>query len=180
VRRRLAEILGRHAVGVLKTMSGLEALSLVIDEADHEGPRHPMGAKVGFHGLAREGRPFSGVLVCAFATAEAALEVATAIASRLGVADAVTGTVESVDDVLGEFLNIIIGLTCPDWLELGLETEFDPPERLRDLSGDALAPRSEAFHLTLGLSGDREISFHLVFSPGHKDEVLSSGPGNEA
>jgi hypothetical protein len=160
----LAEILGRHAAGVFKTMSGLEPDRLEIVEAvESEGPRYPMGVRVAFQGRDRQSRPWSGFFICAFATLEAARDIAMAIAQKLGVAESVTGTVDSVDDVLGEFLNIIIGLTCSDWTDRGLETEFDPPDKLVERQMSGFAPGTKAFHLTMTIDGHAPVSFFLVF-----------------
>ena len=164
--RRLAEILGRHASSVFKSISGLTAESLEIVEAeDKEGPRYPLGARVDFKGRDRDSNPWSGFFICAFATIEAAKDIALAIASQLGVADSISGTVDSVDQVIGEFLNIVIGLTCSDWLECGLDTDFDPPELLTDRKSARFEPGSKAFHLTMTIKGHFPVSFFLVFLP---------------
>ncbi|MDR2455231.1 MAG: chemotaxis protein CheX, partial [Deltaproteobacteria bacterium] len=134
-----------------------------VEAVENEGPRYPMGARVNFKGLDRDHQPWSGFFICAFATIEAAKDIAMAIASQMGVADSVTGTVDSVDQVLGEFLNIVIGLTCSDWIERGFETEFDPPEMLLERKDPGFEPEERAYHLTMTIEGHPEVSFFLVF-----------------
>lgn len=169
--RRLAEILGRHAASVFKSMSGLEPDRLEIVEAvDSEGPRYPLGARVDFKGRDKNERLWEGFLVCAFETVERAKDIAMAIASQLGVAESVSGTVDSVDQVLAEFLNVVIGLTCTDWIERGLETEFDPPEMILSRQEAGFEPGAKAFHLTMTIEGHPTVSFFLVFLP-LKDEA---------
>ena len=162
---RLAETLGRHASGVFKTMSGLTPAGLAISEAGpSEGPLHPMGVRVDFKGRDGSGTPWSGFFICAFATMEAARDIAGAISAKLGVdsADDPAG----VDNVLGEYLNIVIGLTCSDWAKGGLETEFDPPRRLEARPDSGAGPGSRCFHLTMTLDGHPSISLFLVLAPG--------------
>jgi hypothetical protein len=162
----LAEILGRHAAGVFKAMSGLEPDRLEIVEAvENEGPRYPIGVRVDFHGLDRGHKPWSGYFICAFPDLAASRDIAQAICDKLGLAGMVTEEIGSVDDVLGEFLNIVIGLTCSDWTDRGLETEFDPPASLSESQAAALGQGARAFHLTLGIEGHPPVSFFLVFSP---------------
>ncbi|MDR2442378.1 MAG: hypothetical protein LBE31_02520 [Deltaproteobacteria bacterium] len=164
---RLAEILGRHAAGVFKTMSGLEPDRLEIVEAlQTDGPRYPVGVRVDFLGNNQANRKVSGFFICAFETFDAAKDIAVVIAKKMGVLDSLSGDdLEGVDNVLGEFLNIIIGLTCSDWSDHGLTTEFDPPEKL------VLCPEvenplgSRGFHLTMTAIDHPPISFFLVLLP---------------
>ena len=164
--QHLAEILGQHAAGVFKSMSGLAPDRLEIVEAKRsEGPRRPMGVRVDFRGKDRSESPWAGFFICAFDTLEAASDIARAIADKLGVAEAVDGSVDSVDNVLGEFLNIVIGLTCSDWTDRGLETKFDPPAQLAASPGAACPEAAKAFHLTMSIAGHPPVSFFLVFLP---------------
>jgi CheY-specific phosphatase CheX len=167
VHLRWAEILGRHAAKVFHIMSGLPPDRLEMTEADLEaGPRHPLGVRVDFTGLDELGRPLSGHFVCAFETAEAARDIASAIAVKMGLSPPDEGDLAGVDAVLGEFLNIVIGLTCSDWAELGLATEFDPPQPLAVHGRGRPDPGSRAFHLTMSAAGRPQVSIYLVFTSG--------------
>jgi hypothetical protein len=167
---RLAEVLGRHASEVFKAMSGLEPLGPEIAEAGPgAGPLHPMGARVDFHGRDASGAPWSGFFVCAFATLAAARDVASAIAAKLGVE--VADDPEGVDGVLGEYLNIVIGLTCSDWAVGGLETVFDPPLPLAATTDGGVPPRSRSFHLAMAIEGHPSMSLFLVLAPSDPGEA---------
>jgi hypothetical protein len=168
---RLAEILGRHAATVFKTMSGLEPDRLEIIEAEeNEGPRYPLGVKVDFHSLKDRPEELAGFFVCAFKTSEAAKEIASVIAGKLGLSGALAKSERGVDDILGEFLNIVIGLTCSDWADHGLITEFEPPQPLINCQFDSFPPLAKAYHLTMSSLGHPDVSIFLVFFNGNLSE----------
>jgi hypothetical protein len=161
-----AELLGRHAAKVFEVMSGLTPDRLEIVEADEsEGPRFPLGVRVDFKGREASKAPLGGFFVCAFENLRSAGDIAAAIAAKLGTEVSSEAGQTGVDDVLGEFLNNVIGLTCSDWAEHGLETEFDPPQALVPHEGDRPAG-SRCYHLTLSADGHPPVTFFLVFLPG--------------
>jgi hypothetical protein len=167
VYHRCAEILGRHAAKVFEIMSGLRPDRLEIVEADIlNGPRFPLGVRVDFAGRDVEGGGISGFFVCAFETIDSACDIASAIATKLGLEPPSPDDAVGIDNVLGEFLNIVIGLTCSDWADHGLATEFDPPQTL-SRQGQADSPAGAlAFHLTMATAGHPPVSVFLVFLPG--------------
>ncbi|MDR1656812.1 MAG: hypothetical protein LBT47_04545 [Deltaproteobacteria bacterium] len=163
---RFAEILGRHAADVFKTMSGLQPDRLEIVEAlPDDGPRYPMGVRVYFRGSDQSGFLCTGFFICAFETLEAAGDIAKTIAVKLGVEDTFSETLEGIDSVLGEFLNIVIGLTCSDWSDQGLVTEFNPPEPLVRYPQVTISNDGLAFHLTMFSEGHPSVTFFLVLLP---------------
>ena len=164
---RWAEILGHHAAKVFQIMSGLFPDRLEIVEADvHGGPRYPLGVRVDFAGHKDSDKPVRGYFVCAFDTIESAWDIASAIAIKLGLAPPPPGDVTDIDNVLGEFLNIVIGLTCSDWAEHGLVTEFDPPQTLSMHDKSGTLDWDKAYHLTLTVELHPTVSIFLVFLAG--------------
>jgi hypothetical protein len=176
VYHRWAEILGQHAAKVFQIMSGLFPESLEIVEADIDGgPRYPLGVRVDFKGRDQGEKTVKGFFVCAFDTIESAGDIASAIAIKLGLAPPPPGDATDIDNVLGEFLNIVIGLTCSAWAEHGLTTEFDPPQTLSMHDKDATLVWTKAYHLTMSIENHPAVSIFLVFlpqeagqSPSHK------------
>lgn len=161
---RLAEILGHHAAKVFQIMSGLNPDRLEIVEADiNGGPRYPLGVRVNFSGRDRGGSSQQGFFVCAFETIESARDIASVIAIKLGLSPPPPTDKAGIDNVLGEFLNIIIGLTCSDWAEHGLVTEFDPPMNLSKHERKNPVVLTKAFHLTMTTGEHPPVSIFLVF-----------------
>jgi hypothetical protein len=151
-------------------MSGLAPDRLEISEADEsEGPRFPLGVRVDFKGTTDSKKPLAGFFVCAFENSRAAGDIAAAIAAKLGVGFSLDAEQTGVENVLGEFLNVVIGLTCSDWAEHGLTTEFDPPQPLIVHEGDRKPSGSECYHLTLSAAGHPPVTIFLVFLPGEAD-----------
>ncbi|MDR2302036.1 MAG: hypothetical protein LBF38_08370 [Deltaproteobacteria bacterium] len=163
---RWAEILGHHAAKVFQIMSGLFPERLEIVEADIDGgPRYPLGVRVDFSGRNDSDNAVRGFFVCAFDAIESAADIASAIAIKLGLAPPPPGDATDIDNVLGEFLNIVIGLTCSAWAEHGLVTEFDPPQTLSTHKKDASLVWAKAYHLTMTIENHPAVSIFLVFLP---------------
>ncbi|MDR0622383.1 MAG: chemotaxis protein CheX [Deltaproteobacteria bacterium] len=153
-------------------MSGLFPDRLEIVEADvNGGPRSPLGVRVDFAGRKDSGQPARGYFVCAFDSIEAAGDIASAIAIKLGLAPPPPGDVTDIDNVLGEFLNIVIGLTCSDWAEHGLVTEFDPPQTLSMHDKNVTLEWEKAYHLTLSVELHPTVSVFLVFLPAVEESA---------
>jgi hypothetical protein len=147
-------------------MSGLEPESLeILEDVDNKGPRYPLGVRVDFRSLDAHSPLHSGFFLCAFETVEAARDIAAVIASKLGVEGCLDSTIESVDNILGEFLNIVIGLTCSDWADRGLVTEFTPPRKLAQWQSLDFVAGEIAFHLSLKTISHPDVSVFLVFLP---------------
>jgi hypothetical protein len=167
VYHRWAEILGHHAAKVFQIMSGLSPDRLEIVEAGASGgPRYPLGARVDFSGENAVGDPVRGYFVCAFETVDSAGDIASAIAIKMGLDPPERGDANGIDNVLAEFLNIVIGLTCSDWAEHGLVTEFDPPQSLSIHGRDHALGWDKAYHLTMTVTQHPTVSIFLVFLSG--------------
>jgi hypothetical protein len=166
VYHRYAEILAGHAATVFKTMSGLEPDTLeIVEDLENQGPKYNLGVRVDFKSLDEGCRVKSGFFICAFETIEAAGDIAAVIAKKLGVEMVLDSTVDSIDDVLGEFLNVAIGLTCSDWADQGINIEFSPPQKMSTWKPAPSASSTKAFHLTMETRGRPTVSIFLVFLP---------------
>lgn len=69
---------------------------------------------------------------------------------------------DSADDLLAEFLNIVIGLAAADWAEKGLEIEFSSPEKasLIPVKND-----EQICRLLLGGRPEHQLTLILFFRP---------------
>ncbi|MDR1295900.1 MAG: hypothetical protein LBO05_00680 [Deltaproteobacteria bacterium] len=161
---RCAELLAEHAAKVFEIMTGLRPGREVAASGDAtRTPGYTLGVRVEFAGRTGEGAPLEGFFVCAFETFESARDIAGLISRKLGLETPAADDRAGVDDVLGEFLNIVIGLTCSDWAERGLATVFDPPQPMVVHSFSDVPPGSRGFHLTLSADGHPGVSIFLVF-----------------
>jgi hypothetical protein len=145
-------------------MSSLSAVAGgLAREANLADGQYVEGARVDFKGQI-QGRPVGGFLICAFHVFQVAQDLARAIAVKMGLDPEMASHRQGVENVLAEFLNIIIGLTCSDWAKFGLDIVFDPPEKLVAHYLAPVAKEDEAYHMTFKLSGgDRRIDFFLRF-----------------
>jgi hypothetical protein len=147
-------------------MSGLGPERLEIVEADINcGPHYPLGVRVNFSGREANIGSFNGFFVCAFETVNSAGDIASAIARKMGLLPPSSDDIIGIDNVLGEFLNIVIGLTCSDWSEHGLEAEFDPPLNLSKHDQKETLVSAGAYHLTMTTDQHPPVSIFLVFLP---------------
>ncbi|MDR1607612.1 MAG: chemotaxis protein CheX [Deltaproteobacteria bacterium] len=161
--RQSAEVLGRHALDVIARMSSLEgSLGGLWREDGLKARRYVEAVRVNFQGTVAA-KPVKGFFICAFHVFQVAQELAQAIALKMGLSREMAQDREGVENVLGELLNIIIGLTCPDWAKIGLEIDFDPPEKLGGHHIEPMAEGARAYHLSINLPESREISIFVNF-----------------
>jgi CheY-specific phosphatase CheX len=144
----------QYAEGVKVNFKG-RALSL------SQGPGEAAGQEAG--GSGGVGQALGGYFICAFHVFRVAQELARRIAVKMGLGPGLADTREGVENVIGEFLNVIIGLTSSDWAKKGLEILFDPPEKLGGHLIDPIPTGSEAYHLAINLMDGQEISIFLNF-----------------
>ncbi|MDR1871430.1 MAG: hypothetical protein LBS60_05810 [Deltaproteobacteria bacterium] len=159
-----AGILGQHAQDVLTRMSSIApALGALTYETGSLNRQYAEAVKVSFRGQAGEAAT-KGYLIWAFHVFKVAQELGRDIAVKMGLEAELAGTREGVENILGETLNIIIGLTSSDWSQKGLDIVFDPPEKLGAHLIDAIPPDQKAFHVTLTLEKGPDISIFLHFT----------------
>jgi CheY-specific phosphatase CheX len=166
---RYAEILGKHASDVFKSMSGLTPTKInVFPTGVFQKITYPLGVRVDFSGSSDLGHLVTGFFICAFDSFEAASEIAKSIAVHLGLEAQIAEQKEGVDNVVAEFLNIVIGLTCSDWAESGLRIDFNPPEKLVEHHIHPVSKEAMAFHLIIETSDSLKVSIFLNFMSDRK------------
>jgi hypothetical protein len=105
----------------------------------------------------------SGFFICAFSDFREAEALASDVAARLGLVPGVSkGEVESF---VGEFLNVIIGLTCAAWADRGLRVDFSPPEGLAEHRLDHPEDDGLSWQVRIGLADRYQAVLFLVFRP---------------
>ncbi|MDR1394954.1 MAG: chemotaxis protein CheX [Deltaproteobacteria bacterium] len=163
ITQRCARVLGRHARDVLAKMSSITDLAEELTlETARRNTSYSEAVKVSFRGKSPHG-PVDGFFICAFHSYRLAEDLARDIAVRMGLGPELADTREGVDNVLAELLNIIIGLTSADWIKIGLDISFDPPEKLGGHQIQPIALGAAVYLLTLKLDPQREISLFEAF-----------------
>jgi hypothetical protein len=122
-----------------------------------------VGERVVFRGEAERGSRVNGFFICAFETMEAAVLFARDIADYLGLPP--SSSRSEPDDFVGEFLNVVIGLTCSAWAEHGLRVDFSPPERLQEHTVDPAPGTGRCFRVTISAGGRYTATLFLNFLP---------------
>jgi len=172
--KTLAQILGRHTTDILGwiTNSGPDDIRFSIQPWEEDRPVCELAVSIDFEGfLAEGGRQVGGYLVCgAVRSAEIQLLLG-AVAVYLGLEPAVQKTEAGPQNILNEFLNIIIGLTSADWSAHGFEMNFSPPQVL---SGRALPPSAsgdKAFHLSATSQAGVQVDIMVVFNDQYRPTI---------
>jgi len=104
----------------------------------------------------------NGNFILAFETNDVALNLASAIAERLGM-----GRFEEVcedsTDLLNEFLNVVVGRTISGWDNIGLSVRFDTPVFEKDHKNDT-SKNSKAYLIVMELLSESD-------EPGEKASI---------
>jgi hypothetical protein len=114
-------------------------------------------------GQEARGAKVTGYFICAFETMAAALAFARDIASYLGLSAA--DAIGEADSYVGEFLNVVIGLTCSAWADHGLRVEFFPPEKLKEHAIDRQPDAGYRFQVAIRCEGRYQATLFLYFAP---------------
>jgi hypothetical protein len=145
-----AKIVGRHTAGLLSRVTNGGRFRVRLYDLLRERPVCELAARIDFEGVMANGRKVvEGYMVCGAIKFVDILPLLSDIAVHLGLEASIVDTEDGPQNLLNEFLNIVIGLTGADWAEHGFEMNFSIPQTL---SGQALPPfnpREHAFHLVV-------------------------------
>ena|GEM_PF-3262244 len=166
-----AQILGRHTAAILGEVTERKPDRLRLSRLSCQETLSvcELAVLIDFHGLLTEGREkrVSGYMACGAVSGADIKPLLKAMAGHLGLDPAILETAAGPQNILNEFLNIVIGLTGADWAEHGFEMSFSPPQVL---SGLPLPPRvqdDQAFHLYVSAPDGIQVDIVVVFSlPG--------------
>jgi CheY-specific phosphatase CheX len=155
--------LADHATSVFATMTGHKPVlsGVKLDGGSDALPSFTLGERVDFKGEKSDGRKIEGYFICAFKTMAAAKRFASDIAAYLGLTGAKAGT--ETDSYVGEFLNVVIGLTLSTWADHGFTVEFNPPKKFQEHVVDPKANPGHFFHLLITAEGCYQTSIFVHF-----------------
>jgi hypothetical protein len=146
---KCSQSLASHAADVFTTMTRRAPSSVESRREGAAGPRRrfTLGERVNFRGEAGQGASVNGFMICAFDSMEEAALFARDVADYLGLS--ASSSKNETDNYVGEFLNVVIGLTCSAWADHGLRVEFSPPERLQEHTIEQPGDRGHCFSVTI-------------------------------
>ncbi|MDR2198814.1 MAG: hypothetical protein LBR53_05060 [Deltaproteobacteria bacterium] len=160
---KCSKSLAIHAAEVFATMTGHKPTLRGTKLTDHDSlmPNYTLGERVDFQGKSADGGKVEGYFICAFETMVSARLFAKDIASYLGLS-AVDANNET-DSFVGEFLNVVIGLTCSAWADHGFRVEFNPPQILKEHVIDTGTKPGVFYLLVISAEGFYQTSIFLHF-----------------
>ena len=164
MRSVFARILGQHAADILSQMTNSKPGVIEVGRLIPQGTSYELAAGIDFTGaLAEEGSAQGGRLICG-AVKKADIEpLLAAVVQRLGLNRDILDTPNGPQDLLNEFLNIIIGLTGADWAVHGYDMDFSPPRVLNSLSLPTPESGDQAFYIKVFTEAGPQVDIAVVF-----------------
>jgi hypothetical protein len=163
---KCSQALASHAAAVFATMTRRAPTRVDVRPEGVGAPclRFPLGERVDFKGEAVHGSKVKGYFICAFDAMDSAVCFARDVAVYLGLP--ASSSKAETDNFVGEFLNVVIGLTCSAWADHGLRVDFSPPERLQEHTIDQPPLPGHCYRVTIEAEGLYSATLFLNFLPG--------------
>jgi len=160
-----AKILGQHAASILDRITDGGPFLSRFRDLPRERIVCELAVSIDFEGfLVEDRKKVGGYLVCGAVRYDDIRPLLADVAAHLGLDEAILETEAGPQDILDEFLNIVIGLTGADWAEHGFEMSFSTPNIL---SGQLLPPSQpgdQAFHVAVSAETGLQVDIVLVFN----------------
>lgn len=159
-----AEILGKRAAEVVRRTSDLPPTGVAVTGRIAAPPECELAVRIDFRGTMTGGAPVSGYVLCGSVRHEQSRPLLAAMARHFGLSGSWADSAQGAADILGEFLNIIVGLAAADWGEHGFEMDFSTPENVSGRPPSAFGPDDHPFHIVVTTEGGAEVHLLAVFS----------------
>jgi hypothetical protein len=160
-----AKMLGHHVADILSRIAGGGPFTTRSGRPPREQPVYALAVRIDFEGVLAETRQeVGGHIICGLANSAEARPLLKAIAAYLGSEAAVLETATGPQDILNDFLNVVIGLTSANWTERGFEMNFSTPRALSGLIPPSPSPADHAFHLVISAETGPKMDIMVVFS----------------
>ncbi|MDR2935580.1 MAG: hypothetical protein LBV70_06885 [Candidatus Adiutrix sp.] len=160
-----AKILGHHVARILSHISGGGPFTVRYRDPPPERPVYELAVRIDFEGRLTETRQkVYGYLICGLASFADSRPLLTDVAAYLGVGAAVLETKTGPQDILNEFINIVIGLAEANWTEHGFEISFSTPISLSGRIYPPPSPHDQAFRLAVSAETGPRADILVVFS----------------
>ena len=157
---KYVDVLAQHAQLVFQEMTGTEILNVQVKIDERISGVEPMVHVIEYEHLEKK---VNGSFVLGFASSAMTVSVASALAEKMGL-EPVTEIDDIAADLIGEFLNTIVGRAISDWDRMGMPVRFSPPKFVKSthLQQDVQV-NSVSYVIILSLAFSHVI-FHVSFS----------------
>jgi hypothetical protein len=165
-----AKILGQHTANILTNITDCGPFNVLLIDLPRGKSARELAVSIDFDGLLLDSRkPVSGYMICGAVHRGDIWPLLAHIASHLGLDTSILETETGPQDILDEFLNIVIGLAGADWAEHGFEMNFSTPQPMSGQTLPLLQPDDRAFHLVASGPTGLQVDLMVVFS--HQDQT---------
>lgn len=150
------ETLSSCLLGVLRQLTHIGQARVKVQKGEPPSGGLPVAQVIEYQG--RES-PLRGFFVLGFPTQEMALTLANALGAKMGLAASQTMD-QTALDLLGEFMNTVVGRTISAWDRLGMPVTFGPPSPLQQAQIQPVEGfDNQSYLITLSMDNS-----YLVFS----------------
>jgi hypothetical protein len=160
-----ANMLGHHAARILSRIANGGPFTTLLGGPPREQPVYALAVRIDFEGVLAETRlEVGGHIICGLARFADIRPLLTDVAAYLGSEATVLEIETGPQDILNEFVNIVIGLTGASWTEHGFEMNFSTPRALSGLIPPTPSPADHAFNLAVSAGTGLKVDIMVVFS----------------
>ena len=144
------KILANNSKAIFQEMTNTPVVSTSVKREQRLTEHYALALTMGFRD---QNSTMDGKVLLGFGDPRIAVLVASSMAEHLGL-PAVKGLNETALDILGEFLNTVVGHTVTGWEQAGLKVNFDPPATITQSNVDTYegGPQADAYVIILNLS----------------------------
>ena len=159
-----AKILGNHTAALLTGIATDGPYTTHSLEPPEDRPFFELAARITFEGVLAETRQKGrGHIVCGVVNLTNDRPLLKDMAAYLGLGADALETENGPQNILNEFLNVVIGLAGSTWSEHGFAINFSTP---RALSGQPMpppAPDHQSFHVVVSSPHGLQVDILVVF-----------------
>jgi CheY-like chemotaxis protein len=160
----------------IEQMTNLKIKNVEIKKVPEQEKKFPFAHIISYSDHEKK---VDGNFILAFEGNEAALNLASAIAERLGM-DKFEKICEDSTDLLNEFLNVVVGRTISEWDSIGLRVSFGTPVLKTNYKSKG-SQHSEPYLITMDILGDsvnldgensiRQMALRVDFSEKNENKI---------
>jgi hypothetical protein len=162
-----AKIVGQHTANILTSITDCGPFNILLSDL----PRgrgssvRELAVIIEFKGVLTDRQEeVNGYMACGGVHRSDVWPLLAYIAGHLGLDMSILETETGPQDILDEFLNIVIGVAGADWAEHGFEMDFTTPHPLSGRTLPPFKPDDEAFHLVVSGPTGLQVDIMVVFN----------------
>lgn len=135
MKEKYARILAKHAAEIISHTSNLLPTRVEVVEQSDSSSTFELAVSIDIKGKSGGHDNLSGRVVIGSKLHEESRPLLLAMVRHFGLDESILDAKDGSVNILGEFLNIIIGLASSEWSEQGFDLNFSTPQ---DISGQPL------------------------------------------